>query len=446
MMRYLWNPAFLPIFNVMALMFLMLWAVDDRKWAVGAFLVVWGLAFQIHFSTYIYGVVFLALMPWRRCLWPHWRPVLIAALALTPFFWPYFAREIDTRWSNAEGLVDDIVPIERIFALSPNPTFIAQSLQHLRVDLHEPTEPQRYTHFVQFMETLGGYPWLQKFALMVELITWAQVPLFVAGTVALLTVLLNWPRRTASQLRALFMNQERSQRIASVLLVWLGFSSLALLMLREHGPGLPRPIPARYFIIWYPIQYIVMVLGLRALLVLRRARNGGPANQPAVTMGIFATTLVIALAITQGILTFTFLHISENAGVTFCYSGHLDRPLYNHGDKWRLARILVEERGLSEQAFLERFMATNRRYSWMPVDEEFFDYELFGQRRFTVQDDPASDLFFCLAGDYEKFSIPEDRIEILHIDRAGALQAYTFRITDADLILPRQFVMNPYVW
>ena len=108
-----------------------------------------------------------------------------------------------------------------------------------------------------------------------------------------------------------------------------------------------------------------------------------------------------------------------------------------------ILRRRVAERGLNLRAFRERF-TVERSISFFA--EHFIDYEMQTQPAFTRQPAPPGDLHWHLAMGADAPPFPEGSVEVLHTDRAGALTAFTFRITDPAMVLPRGVVENPYIW
>ncbi len=440
MARYMWNPAHLPLFSVLFLLFLLRWRTDGRRWALGAALVVWGLAFQIHFTAYVYLVALLAMRPWRRDRRSGWFPVAIALLTLVLFLWPFVANEIATRGGNTAAVAAATHGDNPILATRLNPTAIPQALEHLQFDLREATVPTRHAHFTHFLTALEqSHPRWLAFADGVHWFTWLQVILFGVGMVALTAAGLGRPRALAERLRGLFVRPDTAPTLALIVWVWLGVPMLTLLFLGTHGVG-ARAVPARYFIIWYPVQYLVIALGLRALAQLATRREG-PAWR--WRLGPLPAALVTALVLAQATVAMLFLRVSAETGVTFHFAANPELPLHTVGDKMRIAEILVTERGLNLNAFRERF-TTDLALS--QLTEQFIDYEMRAQPRFTVQPDPPPDLRFHLMSHERPFPIPPASAEVVHTDEVGALRAVTYRVTDPALIIPSQAVENPYIW
>lgn len=453
MMRYMWNPIFLPPFNVAALLTLLLWRVEGRRWALGVFLIVVGLAFQIHFSAYVYLVPLLAFAPWRRGRRPGWDVLLVAAVALAPFFWPHVAHEMQIGGDTFTARVAaTAAEPDRMFTAAPNPTALPQALQHIRVDLHEQTEPWRHQHFVHFMDTLEErHPRWLVFANAVELLSVLLVPFFVIGAVALALVALGRPRRAAARLEELFAQPAAARPLAWALWTWLGVSFAVLLFVGHVEDGVRLPIPARYFIIWYPLQFIVIALGMKTvrLIDLRRLRARG--SDPAVAapvwrqgFGPVLTAAIAVLALCQAGLALLFLRVSAASGATFYFSGQESRPCFNVGDKMAVADLLVNRHGLNLRAFRERF-TTAGIYRDLH-NEEFIDYELRCQPRFLTQPDPPPGLRFHLSDRLSPLRLPVDKIHIESIDGVGELRVITYRVTDPDLVIPLQVIENPYMF
>jgi hypothetical protein len=466
MARHLWNPAFLPLFNALALLFLILWRVERRRWAFGAFLVVWGLAIQIHFSIWVHLIALLVLRPWRRDRRPGWWPILGAVLVLAPFLGPHFAREIASGWDNVRSIREQTtgfaqVPISNMFSAKINPTALSQLRRHLKVDLDETIhfpgpeggeiEVPHYTNFISVMDTLRdeNTPAL-PLALAVDTVSWIMVPLFALGMAALAVVIVGWPRRFAKSLGEMVVVPSAARDFALVIWIWLVGTFLVLAFLKLEGFPYRRAVPSRYFQIWYPVHFIPMALGLRlAAQGVSRLWRGASAPASGLhwrhRLGFLAGAIVAILFVSQAALAWHMLHTKARTGVAFYHTGRRGQPVANVGDKMRLAEILVTERGLNLPAFRER-LTTDGLYAseW---HEEYIDCEMRAQPLFTTQPDPPPDIrYHIMEGARGCFPYPSDAIEILHVDDVGLLRAVTFRLTDPDLVIPRQIMENGYIW
>ena len=440
-LRNMWNPAFLPIFNVVALVCLLLWRIEERRWAFAGALIAWGLAFQIHFSVYVHLIALLALRPWKRDRRPGWGPLLLAVVVLAPFFGPYLMREMATGWSNARVIAEGETGFLQAKAsdmLSPeiNPTFLPQALQNLRLVLHEDIQPSRIVHFTHYGNVLREEPALLRvFVEGIGWFTWIQVLLFAVGMIALLCVVTNRPRGISASLSSLFITPGAARTVAGVVLVWLGASGIMLMLLKLEGPPYERPVPPRYFTIWFPLQFIAMAIGLRAIGLLFGVRE---------RLGIVSVSVVVALVAGQALFLAHFFHITSSTGYYSHYVGRPERPLHNMGDKLRIAEILVTQRGMNLNAFRERF-TTHDLYA-DTFDEEFIDFEMRAQPGFTEQSDPPLGVYYHLMDQSDILPFPPDQIEVLHTDTAGALVAVTFRVLDPEIIIPGMLVENTSAW
>ncbi|NUP90757.1 MAG: hypothetical protein HUU25_13220 [Candidatus Sumerlaeia bacterium] len=451
MSRFMWNPAFLPLFNAVALAALLRWRVEGERWALAVLVVAWGLAFQIHFSVYIHLVLAALFLLADGARWLRGvrdrlprrplTPLLTGLLALAPFLWPHFAREIDTRWGNVRSITEETtnyaqVRLGDMVAPRLNPTAVGAALDQLRINLDEDRRWPTYVCFDRFVENLReGRPAALGFAEAVSLFSWLQAALFAAGLLTLIAVLVADP----PWLRGLFAVPGRARSVALILTVWIAVIFLGVAFLKLDGGPYPRVVPSRYFTVWHPVIQIIEVIGLRVALA------GLVRLDWRVPLGWTARLVLGALFAGQAMLMGLWLVSAAEEGAAFNWTGRADRPVANVGDKMRLARILVRERGMTLRAFLERTTTDGHYDHWF--NEECIDYELRAQPGFTTNPDPPDGVhFFLMHGESGRFPYPADRVEILSTDGAGLLRAITFRVTDPTLVIPRAMLENGWVW
>ncbi|MFN4293646.1 MAG: glycosyltransferase family 39 protein [Thermoflexales bacterium] len=248
----------MPLFSTL-LLFGLLEAVQKRNpwgWAIAG----WGLALSVgsHLAAlYLVPVVLVALLIGRATLRPA--PCLAGALPLVALAGVYLGFDAGQAFRNTRGLL----------GAASGPA--AVSLDALRFTLWL----SGGTHLSDL--TGGAFPiWRDQTPAALAWIDGMQMALLVVGGVAPILLLMRRPL-------------VYSTAAVAVLLTWL-----VLPVALQIRPS--RPLQLHYFTAFYPVSFIMMALGLDAVIRLRLPRRDAPDTTDA-TAAFSASAAVVGLAV-----------------------------------------------------------------------------------------------------------------------------------------------------
>jgi 4-amino-4-deoxy-L-arabinose transferase-like glycosyltransferase len=293
--RKIWTQNW-PLATTLFIFSLLLLVVERRPWAlVGASLALVALA-----GTHLGGLAFIVVLVLVLLLFPSGvkrRPALVAALLFVLFAAPYIYHDACHDWQSLRGLFDpDAGQVQVDLEAARFATWLTSGYHY---------QDLAGARHVQFLEGLPNLRWLD----VVEMV------LLGAGLVYLI----------ARIIRHALRGRERWRGSAGRDVVLLSWLLIPVLLQTRHS----QPVYPHYFILLYPVQYLVIALMLSEGLDWLRPRLNHRLGRWCL-MGLVG--LVIAIGAWQVYLEQSFVRFVARYDTPGGY-GPVVGPL------WRTASI-----------------------------------------------------------------------------------------------------------
>lgn len=394
-LRYLWNPSYLYLFTTLAFWCLARALASGRAaWAGWGFLPLL-LAAQIHLSGYTATLGYAVALVLLR-LMPPWR-VLAAVLGIHALFLaPYYIDQALQGWPTAayRRLTVESLPV-RVYTVRPNPLFFPPL--GLSLFVQPPGYPQTFpfSYFERYYQSHASHATLGMICFLLSL------PATLLMAIGAGRALRHRPWGPAAT---------PGHRLMVAALAVMAAVCLPLLLWNPRNPSAPDwnlDVPVRYFIIFWPAQFLLLAGGIDWML--RRT----PRWSARVLLGP-AVVVMIALVV-------SFHNEAARTGRPFNYLHLSGWPVHALRDKVALARHLVERHGVTEELLLTR---VHTQDELLIYPEESLDYELRAALETTPNipaPDPTLYYFIFKKESIDRLAGDMDRIEVTTFGSLGLL-------------------------
>lgn len=349
-LRYLWNPAYLYLFTAFAFWCLARAETERRPGFLAAGIIALMMAAQIHLTGYTAIVAFLAGMMIIR-LAPTWKHWLIVAGAALLFYAPYVIDQAMNYWPDAAAMSFTTQDQKiSMFRVAVNDTFFLPFATHLIPQPHlEPLGIERTFPFSYFERFYEADPVYMSLGMMAAVL---GIPPALMMIGAILTPF-SWMRR--KDLRS-------AGRLTAAAFLWIVICCIPQILWNPGVEYLPEekfPVPTRYFIICWPMQFVLLAAALRWI------EGRAPIYHLWYWFGPLCAVCLL--------LTVLFHLRAQRSGEPFHYTLISSWPVHTLRDKTDLAYYMVENHGVTEEVLLTRVRAEG---TMLLLTEESIDFEL----------------------------------------------------------------------
>ncbi len=337
--RFIWQPNLMPPFVVLFMFALFRGVVERRKGWLWPALVLFGILYQMHPTTFLLGVPLLAAV----ALAPgtlRWRDLFLACFLLLIIFLPYLAWEVFTGFADIHG----------IFTLTnQHAHFDTQAIHFYRYFLAPYDNlPDNIHSVVRALAPL--LPWLTAVMLLLTLggFVTAGLSFLLSGEEQSQTSMVEGSGSVVRKSLAVVLEWWRSLQAAPYkcgLLLLLVWQIVPLLILSRHAISLH----SQYFFMFMPGPYILIGLTLAKVAEYVRTHGGKWTGLRYVTYAIAYLVIVAQLVV-------------STAAVIDTSSGYFDdrsfQPYPYHNDLNSMQHALNEADQLAQQRHLSRVYIT----------------------------------------------------------------------------------------
>lgn len=421
-LRFNWNPCFLPLTVVGAMIGLFLVAVRRKVWHLLTIVLSISLGLQLHISAaeLIFGVAVVLLVARVRIPWKVWAASGILVVVL---FSPLLVHEATAKKSD---LVEVVKSPDTHRAWSEryrfNPNGVRNFFYHTRLQMNERGEDLGFAYLE--IVPLIGEKWLgpRWMAVLQGINAFSQIQLvfwFVGFGICLREVRRNWrfqagegvPAGVAGsggegkggETESAVEESRRRKLIYLTLIVWQVIPVVVLSFFNYHGfPGQPPTLaPIRYYLTTYPAPFLTSAIGLMGVAGWVFSRASAPAIGRRLRVAVFA--LAGSLLVGHVVFDASYLTVLGRSGRFLPYQFPNLAP--NLRSVMEIREVLLDKAGLDREAWFGRVHSQNLGL-WF-YGEVTFDWIVTQDPRSVTNPSPDPHLRWLLFSPFKEQTTPK---------------------------------------